>query len=75
MPSALASPGAALRRPSWLRSVRVLRTEVLAGLVVALALVPEAISFSIVAGVDPRVGLISSFVMGVTTSFVGGRPR
>ncbi|MEZ0492482.1 SulP family inorganic anion transporter [Kineococcus sp. TBRC 1896] len=74
MPSALASPGAALRRPSWLRSARVLRTEVLAGLVVALALVPEAISFSIVAGVDPRVGLISSFVMGVTTSFVGGRP-
>ncbi|MEW1956372.1 SulP family inorganic anion transporter [Kineococcus sp. NPDC059986] len=74
MPSALASPGAALRRPSWLRSPRVLRTEVLAGLVVALALVPEAISFSIVAGVDPRVGLISSFVMGVTTSFVGGRP-
>ncbi|WP_432541755.1 SulP family inorganic anion transporter [Kineococcus sp. SYSU DK002] len=74
MPSAPAPPGAALRRPSWLRSARVLRTEVLAGLVVALALVPEAISFSIVAGVDPRVGLISSFVMAVTTAFVGGRP-
>jgi SulP family sulfate permease len=74
VPLALAPPRAGLRRPEWLRSVRVLRTEVLAGLVVALALVPEAISFSLVAGVDPRVGLISSFVMGVTSSFVGGRP-
>ncbi|WP_432563186.1 SulP family inorganic anion transporter [Kineococcus sp. SYSU DK003] len=75
MPTALPVTGAALRRrPAWLSSWRVLRTEVLAGLVVALALVPEAISFSIVAGVDPRIGLISSFVMGVTTSIVGGRP-
>ncbi|NAZ88468.1 SulP family inorganic anion transporter [Kineococcus indalonis] len=60
--------------PAWARSPATLRTEVLAGLVVALALVPEAISFSLVAGVDPRVGLISSFVMGVVTSVVGGRP-
>ena len=74
MPLAHAAPRAAPRRPEWLPSARVLRTEVLAGLVVALALVPEAISFSIVAGVDPRVGLISSFVMGVDRSFVGGRP-
>ena len=74
MPLAVSMSRAAPRRPVWLRSGRVLRTEVLAGLVVALALVPEAISFSIVAGVDPRVGLISSFVMGVTSSFVGGRP-
>ncbi|WP_432510358.1 SulP family inorganic anion transporter [Kineococcus sp. SYSU DK001] len=74
MPSALPVTRAALRPPEWLRSIRTLRTEVLAGLVVALALVPEAISFSIVAGVDPRVGLISSFVMAVTTAFVGGRP-
>ncbi|ABS02044.1 SulP family inorganic anion transporter [Kineococcus radiotolerans] len=74
MPRTVPSPRAALSRPPWLTSARVLRTEVLAGLVVALALVPEAISFSIVAGVDPRVGLISSFVMGVTSSFVGGRP-
>ncbi|MBM6545836.1 SulP family inorganic anion transporter [Janibacter sp. YIM B02568] len=57
-----------------LRSPRVLRTEVLAGLVVALALIPEAISFSIIAGVDPRVGLFSSFVMAVTIAVVGGRP-
>ena len=57
-----------------LRSPRRLRTEVLAGLVVALALIPEAISFSIIAGVDPRVGLFSSFVMAITISIVGGRP-
>ncbi|MCW0212539.1 MAG: SulP family inorganic anion transporter [Pseudonocardia sp.] len=52
---------------------RVLRTEVLAGLVVALALIPEAISFSIIAGVDPRVGLFASFTMAVTISITGGR--
>ncbi len=57
-----------------LRSPRMLRTEVLAGLVVALALIPEAISFSIIAGVDPRVGLFASFTMAVAISFLGGRP-
>ncbi len=57
-----------------LRSPRRLRTEVLSGLVVALALIPEAISFSIIAGVDPRVGLFASFTMAVTISIVGGRP-
>ena len=57
-----------------LRSPKRLRTEVLAGLVVALALIPEAISFSIIAGVDPRVGLFSSFTMAVTIAIVGGRP-
>ena len=46
----------------------------LAGLVVALALIPEAISFSIIAGVDPRVGLFSSFVMAVSIAFLSGRP-
>jgi SulP family sulfate permease len=51
-----------------------MRTEVLAGLVVALALIPEAISFSIIAGVDPRVGLFASFTMAVAISFLGGRP-
>jgi len=60
-------------RPSWF-SPRVLRTEVLAGLVVALALIPEAIAFSLVAGVDPRVGLFASFTMAVTIAFTGGRP-
>ncbi|GJF09349.1 sodium-independent anion transporter [Mycolicibacterium cyprinidarum] len=57
-----------------LRSPTRLKTEVLAGLVVALALIPEAISFSIIAGVDPRVGLFASFTMAVTISIVGGRP-
>ncbi|MCX4817592.1 SulP family inorganic anion transporter [Streptomyces sp. NBC_01239] len=61
------------RRPWWL-SPKVLRTEVLAGLVVALALIPEAISFSIIAGVDPAIGLFASFTMAVTIAFVGGRP-
>ncbi|MFC7956319.1 SulP family inorganic anion transporter [Rhodococcoides kroppenstedtii] len=57
-----------------LRSPRRLKTEVLGGLVVALALIPEAISFSIIAGVDPRVGLFASFTMAVTIAIVGGRP-
>lgn len=57
-----------------LRSPRLLRTEVLAGLVVALALIPEAISFSIIAGVDPRIGLFASFTMAVTIAILGGRP-
>ena len=59
---------------SALRSPRLLKTEVLAGLVVALALIPEAIAFSIIAGVDPRVGLFASFVMAVSIAFLGGRP-
>ncbi|AXB42474.1 SulP family inorganic anion transporter [Amycolatopsis albispora] len=59
-------------RPSWL-SPKVARTEILAGLVVALALIPEAISFSIIAGVDPSVGLFASFTMAVVISIAGGR--
>ncbi|MDQ0840984.1 SulP family sulfate permease [Streptomyces sp. V1I6] len=59
--------------PDWLASPKVFRTEVLAGLVVALALIPEAISFSIIAGVDPAVGLFASFTMAVVISVVGGR--
>ncbi len=59
-----------------LRSPRRLKIEVLAGLVVALALIPpEAISFSIIAGVDPRIGLFASFTMAVTISIVGGAAR
>ncbi|MGV0813752.1 SulP family inorganic anion transporter [Mycolicibacterium boenickei] len=57
-----------------LRSPSVLRTEVLAGLVVALALIPEAIAFSVIAGVDPRVGLFSTVTMAITIAFTGGRP-
>jgi SulP family sulfate permease len=64
------------RQSVWLtlRSPRFLRTEVLAGLVVALALIPEAIAFSLIAGVDPRVGLFASFTMAVSIAFLGGRP-
>ena len=57
-----------------LRSPRILTREALAGLVVALALIPEAIAFSVIAGVDPRMGLFSSCIMAVTIAFVGGRP-
>ncbi len=52
----------------------MLRVELLAGLVVALALIPEAISFSLIAGVDPKVGLYASFTMAVTIAIAGGRP-
>jgi len=51
-----------------------IRGDVLSGLVVALALIPEAIAFSIIAGVDPKVGLYASFCIAVVISFVGGRP-
>ncbi|MGO1421589.1 SulP family inorganic anion transporter [Staphylococcus equorum] len=49
-------------------------TNIVAGILVALALIPEALSFSIIAGVDPMVGLYSSFIIAVVISFVGGRP-
>ncbi|WP_438801070.1 SulP family inorganic anion transporter [Amycolatopsis magusensis] len=75
MPSSSTAPRPRVRltRPSWL-SPRVARTEILAGLVVALALIPEAISFSIIAGVDPSIGLFASFTMAVVIAVVGGRP-
>ncbi|MDZ7917269.1 MAG: SulP family inorganic anion transporter [Rhodococcus sp. (in: high G+C Gram-positive bacteria)] len=77
MPDAAQLPVTAVEDTSVLgalRSPRRLKTEIFAGLVVALALIPEAISFSIIAGVDPRVGLFASFTMAVTISIVGGRP-
>ena len=55
----------------WLGNIR---GDVLAGLVVALALIPEAIAFSIIAGVDPKVGLYASFSIAVISAIVGGRP-
>ena len=58
-------------RRQWLANPR---RDLLAGTVVALALIPEAIAFSIIAGVDPAVGLYASFVIAVTIAFVGGRP-
>ncbi|MBE1535590.1 SulP family inorganic anion transporter [Actinomadura algeriensis] len=61
-------------KPSHPITAKLLRVEVLSGLVVALALIPEAISFSIIAGVDPSIGLFASFTMAVTIAIVGGRP-
>ncbi len=58
-------------KANWLSNVR---GDVLAGIVVALALIPEAIAFSIIAGVDPKVGLYASFCIAVIIAFVGGRP-
>ena len=58
-------------RQDWLSNIR---NDVLAGLVVALALIPEAIAFSIIAGVDPKVGLYASFCIAVVIAFTGGRP-
>ena len=58
-------------RKSWFSNLRL---DILAGITVALALIPEAIAFSIIAGVDPMVGLYASFSIAVTIAFVGGRP-
>ncbi|WP_327230899.1 SulP family inorganic anion transporter [Streptomyces murinus] len=63
-----------LSKPVWLGSPKVLRTEALAGLVVGLALIPEAISFSVIAGVDPKVGLYAACTMAMVIAFAGGRP-
>lgn len=57
--------------PEWFGNIRA---DLLAGLVVALALIPEAIAFSIIAGVDPKVGLYASFSIAVIVSITGGRP-
>jgi len=58
-------------RAEWFPNVR---SDILAGTVVALALIPEAIAFSIIAGVDPKVGLYASFCIMVVIAFAGGRP-
>ncbi len=58
-------------RQNWFTNIR---GDLLAGMVVALALIPEAIAFSIIAGVDPKVGLYASFCIAVVVAFVGGRP-
>jgi sulfate permease, SulP family len=60
-----------IRRNQWFGNIR---GDLLAGLVVALALIPEAIAFSIIAGVDPKVGLYASFSIAVVIAFTGGRP-
>jgi sulfate permease, SulP family len=58
-------------RQDWFSNVR---NDLLAGLVVALALIPEAIAFSIIAGVDPKIGLYASFCIATVIAFAGGRP-
>ncbi|HBF18932.1 MAG TPA: sodium-independent anion transporter, partial [Cryomorphaceae bacterium] len=50
------------------------KNDVLSGLTVALALVPEAVAFAFVAGIDPMVGLYGAFMMGIVTALFGGRP-
>ena len=70
-PSLLSSRALARSRTEWFGNIR---GDLLAGLVVALALIPEAIAFSIIAGVDPKVGLYASFSIAVITAIVGGRP-
>ncbi|MCC3765140.1 SulP family inorganic anion transporter [Glycomyces sp. TRM65418] len=74
MPLAARSRAARLRFTLPRPIAPFLRTELLAGLLVALALIPEAIAFSIIAGVDPRVGLFASFIMACSIAFLGGRP-
>ncbi len=59
-----------LKKAEWFSNIR---TDVLAGLVVGLALIPESIAFSAIAGVDPQVGLYASFCIAVTIAFFGGR--
>ncbi|WP_323751130.1 SulP family inorganic anion transporter [Marinobacter sp.] len=58
-------------KQDWLSNIR---GDLLSGIVVALALIPEAIAFSIIAGVDPKIGLYASFCIAVIIAFVGGRP-
>jgi len=58
-------------KEQWFSNIR---GDVLSGMVVALALIPEAIAFSIIAGVDPKIGLYASFCIAVVISFFGGRP-
>nr|WP_264753356.1 SulP family inorganic anion transporter [Acinetobacter pragensis] len=60
-----------LNKDEWFSNIR---TDVLAGLVVGLALIPESIAFSAIAGVDPQVGLYASFCIAVSIAFLGGRP-
>lgn len=61
-------------RQQWFAGGAAARADILAGIVVALALIPEAIGFSIIAGVDPRVGLYASIAIAIVISFTGGRP-
>ncbi|WP_374297493.1 SulP family inorganic anion transporter, partial [Sphingomonas sp.] len=61
-------------RAEWFVGVPQAGRDILAGVVVALALIPEAIGFSIIAGVDPSVGLYASVAIAIVISLLGGRP-
>ncbi len=61
-------------RAQWWADLPSARADILAGIVVALALIPEAIGFSLIAGVDPQVGLYASVVIAIVIAFTGGRP-
>ncbi|WP_121116155.1 SulP family inorganic anion transporter [Croceibacterium ferulae] len=61
-------------RREWFTDMAGARRDIMAGIVVALALIPEAIGFSIIAGVDPRVGLYASVTIAMVIAFIGGRP-
>ena len=65
------TPTSSRRLQAWTANPRL---DILAGVVVALALIPEAIGFSVVAGVDPKVGLYASVVIATVIAFTGGRP-
>ncbi|GAB5521040.1 MAG: SulP family inorganic anion transporter [Rhodothermales bacterium] len=67
----LSLPSTQTVKEEWFSNIR---GDLLAGIVVALALIPEAIAFSIIAGVDPKVGLYASFCIAIVTAFIGGRP-
>ncbi|MDF2444016.1 MAG: sulfate permease, SulP family [Subtercola sp.] len=74
LPAPVTAPPASIGVRDVLRSPRLLTREALAGIVTTLALVPEVISFSVIAGVDPLVSLVSSIVLVLTMTFLGGRP-
>lgn len=79
LPTNPRSAGDQADRPGWWARLRRAwfsnpKNDVLAGIVVALALIPEAIAFSIIAGVDPKVGLYASFSIAIIISIAGGRP-
>src|SRR3546814_13376187 len=66
--------GISAYRQQWFAGARAARADILAGIVVALALIPEALGFSLIAGVDPRVGLYASLAIAIVLSFTGGPP-
>src|SRR4051812_15980586 len=67
-------PSMKSRSPVYREWFGNIRGDILSGIVVALALIPEAIGFSVIAGVDPKVALFASFAIACVSAFAGGRP-